>query len=113
VSAARVDLVQLMIADIEQYSIKLRNFLTLNGIDSSQMNLSELITSITNLKTKLNDRKYVALLFDQNGYVVETLPMDEFVELSKVPYDSAYGYYKFENNEFVLDEERQRQLEEV
>lgn len=109
----RVDLVQLMMSDIDEYTKKLRRFLIENDVDASSMNLTQLIESITKLKTKLKTKEYVSLTFDNNGYVVGIGYMDDFVDKDIVPNDITYGYYKFEDNNFVLDEERQRQIEEV
>lgn len=109
----KVDLIQLMISDIDEYSKRLRKFLIQNGIEANKLNLNELINAVLKLKTKLSTKTYNALTFDENGYVIGINRMDDFVEKEQVPFDATYGYYKFENNKFVLDEERQRQIDEV
>lgn len=113
VNNPKVDIVQLMMADIEEYTKKLRVFLIDNDINAYTLPLGGLISSITKLKTKLKSKDYVSFLYDDNGYIIRVNVMDDFVETSLVPDDVTQGYYKFENNKFVLDEERQRQIEEV
>lgn len=109
----QVDIIQVMIRDIDSWSSKMNEFLVSNGVQSKDKNLYSLMESVKNLKVRLLNKEYSALLVDENGYIIRAYPMHDFVETSSVPSDITGGYYKYINNKFILDEERQRQMEEV
>ena len=109
----QTDILQLMIRDIDSWASSMNEFLIKNGIQTESKSLYNLMEAVKKLKVRLLDTNYSALVTDENGYIIRAYQMHDFVESDKVPLDVTGGYYKFVNNEFILDEERQRQMDEV
>lgn len=109
----QTDIVQVIISDIDLWSNQLRTFLDANGIEAKNKKLYELIDLVKSLKVKLKNTKYVSLVLDSNGYIVGINKMDDFVEYDGLPSDIADGYYLYKEGKIILDEERQRQIDEV
>jgi len=113
-TSAPLNIIKVMLDELTVINDNMAAFLVACGIELSEApTLTEITEKVKELKVMLTTKKYAGLVFDENGYVIKTFPLFNFVDINKVPVDAAYGYYKFENNTFILDEERQRQIEEV
>jgi hypothetical protein len=108
-----LDVISEMIRDIDSWKKELKLFLKECDIDADYHTLEQLISTVKSLKVKRNTENYVGVVKDSNGYIVKLYPMDDFLPMTSLPNDASHGYYKIEGEKLVLDEERQRQIEEV
>ena len=109
----QTDIVQLMINDIDAVISSLSNFLVENGVRTQDQKLVEIVESVKKLKTMKKGNIYYGLMLDENGYIMNGFKIDDFVLKSVLPIDYKMGYYKYIDEKIVLDEERQRQIDEV
>jgi 23S rRNA A2030 N6-methylase RlmJ len=110
---AMLDLLAEMSRDITEWKKELSRFLKECDIEADFLSLKELIDSVKYLKVRKNTEEYAGVVKDSNGYVIRLYRMDDFLPLKSLPNDASHGYYKIEGDKLVLDEERQRQIEEV
>jgi hypothetical protein len=103
----------LLLDDYRRASSLIKEFLILNDKDVTEDKLFSLIDKLPTLKVKRIDKNYKALVMDENGYIIKSIKFNDFILDESLPVDLEKGYYKLENDEIVLDHERQRQIEEV
>lgn len=108
-----ISLSEMIIKDIDAIALELQKFLLENEIKPIDSRISSLVKEIERLKVMKKTMKYAGLIFDSNGYIVKVVRIGDFMPISELPSDISGGYYKLKNGKIVLDEERQRQLEEV
>ncbi len=104
---------EMILKDIEDARLKLNKFLMESDIDTGDKKFIPMLSMLDKVKVKKKDVNYVALVTDENGYIIKAEKFSDFVRAEGLPQDISKGYYKLENDEIVLDYERQRQLEEV
>lgn len=105
-----------LVEDITGYITELRDFLAANDVPLQNETMKELIDSVKSLRVMLKDKVHMGISFDENGYIVKATKIKDFVDFDNdedIPADLAFGYYQLVDGECVIDEERQRQLEDV
>jgi hypothetical protein len=109
----QTDILKVMIRDVDSWAASLQEFLIRNSVEIDSRSLYHLVDAVKELKVKLNDVEYAGLIYDDNGYITGAFRLGDFAEIKTLPIDVTQGYYKYVNGVFIIDEERQRQLEEV
>jgi len=107
------DLLTEMFTDFEKIINDFTATLEGHGVKVQSKRLSQLVERVKDLKTMRKGIDYAGLALDDNGYVVKAFKLGDFVPVEVLPADATKGYYKLVDGNFVLDEERQRLLNEV
>lgn len=75
-------------------------------------NIRELVQKLSDLKIMYADKNYVTFLFDNEGFIINKVPVDNFIE-DNLPADVTRGYYKLESGKLTIDYSKKRIIEEV
>jgi hypothetical protein len=105
-----------IIKDIQGYIEELKDFIKDNGGSEDIKTMHELTKAVKNLRVVLKTKHHLGLIFDDNGYIVEAHPFDDFISFDsplQVPNDVSQGFYLLIDGTVAVDEERKRQIEEV
>lgn len=107
------EILTLISQDIERLIYELHEFLRECGVEPRGFTLTTLLREVKNIKTMKVGKTYTGFNTDENGYVIDSFELDEFIE-GTVPEDIHGGYYKVTpRGKLEIDYERKRQLEEV
>lgn len=109
----QLDVFKTIIHDINFSISELQEFLRECGVAPRGFTLTALLEDIKTIKTMKVGKTYTGFNTDENGYVIDSFELDEFIE-GTVPEDIHGGYYKVTpRGKLEIDYERKRQLEEV
>lgn len=86
----------------------LRSDMEISGTE----NIRELVQKLSDLKIMYADKNYVTFLFDNEGFIVNKVPVNNFIE-DNLPEDVTRGYYKLESGKLTIDYSKKRIIEEV
>lgn len=75
-------------------------------------NVKELIEKLSDLKIMYQDRDYVTFIYNNEGYIIDKVKVDNFIE-NNLPEDITRGYYKMESGKPTIDYSKKRIIEEV
>ena len=93
-----LDSTNLMLKHLEKHIDVLYEFLLSCGVTPKDKQLSTLTEALKEVKALKPNLNYMAYETDENGYVVNAVPMATFTEVKEVPRDIKRGYYKVDKN---------------
>lgn len=68
------------------------------------------VKSLITTKAIENGVPYMGVVINEQGYVKDVIPVNDFMKTVEVPQDLNRGYYKYENGKLVIDEARKALL---
>lgn len=71
-----------------------------------------LVSKLYDLQIMFKDKEYVAFQFDKEGYIIDKVPVTNFIE-DKLPLDITRGYYKLVDGKVEIDHVKKRIITEV
>lgn len=96
---------------VDQFVEELVQFLIDNGVEVKSQKLKDIKALLGEIVILNDNKEYVSVKLDKNGYVKGYNIMDTIVENVDLPEDLDKGYYKLnKNNKPVLDKKRRKEL---
>lgn len=109
----------LVLKEVDNFADQVAAFIESHGVAVNGKNFQTILNALKKLQLKQEgknylildeNKEYVSVETDKNGYILLYNNMDTIAEKNKIPQDINRGYYKIKNNKIVLDEKRKRML---
>lgn len=102
---------EVALKEVDKFIDELIEFIVDQGGELQGKKLSHIRNALKALTVKNNEKEYVSVVTDKNGYINGYNIMDTIIENKDLPEDLDKGYYRLDkNNNPVLDKKRRRDL---
>lgn len=102
--------IEYVLKEVEDLIVTLTKFLQERGVSVSSTKIADLLAALERLQTVDQNKTYISVQLDKNGYVKLYNKMDALLQNQDIPDDLIRGYYKIKKNKPFLDKKRQEQL---
>ena len=102
---------EVALKEVDKFLDELVQFIQDQGGELQGKKLSHIRDALRGLTVKNDEKQYVSVELDKNGYIKGYNIMDTIIENKDLPEDLDKGYYRLDkNNKPVLDKKRRRDL---
>ena len=102
---------EVALKEVDKFLDQLVQFIQDQGGELQGKKLSHIRDALRGLTVKNDEKQYVSVELDKNGYIKGYNIMDTIIENKDLPEDLDKGYYRLDkNNKPVLDKKRRRDL---
>lgn len=102
---------EVALKEVDKFLDEVIQFIQDQGGELQGKKLSHIRDALRGLTVKNDEKQYVSVELDKNGYIKGYNIMDTIIENKDLPEDLDKGYYRLDkNNKPVLDKKRRRDL---